>query len=182
MRVSKEQMAESRSFILDAAKRLFRERGFDGVTVAEVMQAAGLTHGAFYGHFKSKEDLIAHALETAVDEIAESAASANSIEAYASRYLSKRHRENLAGGCVYAALSSEVARLSLECRQVLTDGLKAQLDALSAKAPGRTSEAKRQRAVTAWSAMVGALLLSRVVAEKSLSDEILERTRLAIAR
>jgi TetR/AcrR family transcriptional regulator, transcriptional repressor for nem operon len=179
MKVSKEKMAENRALILDAAARLFRERGFDDVTVSEVMSAAGLTHGAFYGHFKSKENLIACALETAVHEM--TTHTAPSIGAYASDYLSKEHRDASAG-CAYATLGGEVARSTPEARGVMTAGLKQLIATLEEKAPGRSAEARRQQAVTAWAAMVGALLLSRVVDDESLSNEILERTRLDLAR
>jgi TetR/AcrR family transcriptional regulator, transcriptional repressor for nem operon len=178
MKVSKVKMAENRALILNAAARLFRERGFDGVTVSEVMSAAGLTHGAFYGHFESKEDLIACALETAVHDMA--AHTADSIGAYASDYLSKEHRD-AAAGCAYATLGSEVARSTPEARGVLTDGLKKLIATLEEKAPGRSAEARRQKAVTAWATMVGALLLSRVVDDEALSSEILERAKQDLA-
>lgn len=179
MKVSKEKMAENRALILGAAARLFRERGFDDVTVAEVMGAAGLTHGAFYGHFESKEDLIACALETAVEQM--TAHKANSIGAYARDYLSEQHRDDTSGGCAYTALAGEVARSTPEARHVLTEGLKTLIGMIEEKAPGKTAEAKRQKAVTAWASMIGALLLSRVVDDEALSDEILERTKRELA-
>jgi TetR/AcrR family transcriptional repressor of nem operon len=180
MKVSKEKMDENRTLILSAAARLFRERGFRDVTVADVMSAVGLTHGAFPSHFKSKEDLFAQALELAAGSM--SAESASSIREYAAGYLVKEHREATPVGCVYAALAGEVARSTPDARHAMTVGLKKHLETLAEKAPGRSPEARRQEAVTAWATMVGALLLSRVVDDEALADEILERTRLDLAR
>src|SRR5215211_1568681 len=103
MRVSREQVAENRRKILEAAGRLFRERGFEAVTVAEVMQAAGLTHGGFYRHFKSKDDLIAQTLAHA---LADDAAGETDLARYARDYLSPAHRDNVTGGCPVAGLGA----------------------------------------------------------------------------
>src|SRR3954468_6934445 len=100
MRVTREQMAEHRQQILSAAGKLFRANGFEAVTVADVMKAAGLTHGGFYGHFKSKDDLIAQALAHALT----ADRGGGDVAALAERYLSPRHRDDLAGGCSTAGL------------------------------------------------------------------------------
>jgi TetR/AcrR family transcriptional repressor of nem operon len=97
-------MAENRRTILDAAGRLFRERGFDSVTVAEVMQAAGLTHGGFYGYFKSKDELIAGAL---ADVLTKRPEPSGDLAAFAAGYLSQTHRDDRATGCPTAALAAE---------------------------------------------------------------------------
>lgn len=180
MKVSKEKMAENRALILSTAARLFRERGFQDVTVAEIMKRAGMTHGAFPSHFKSKDDLIARTLEAATQDLV--AEKRGSISEYASGYLSKDHRDNISFGCVYSALASEVTRSTAEARHALTDGLRRQLDAMTEMAPGRSPEARRQEAVTAWATMVGALVLSRVSDDKALADEILERSRVDLVR
>src|SRR5882762_4442654 len=96
MKVSREQVAENRRRILEAASRLFRERGFDAVSVAEVMKAAGLTHGGFYGYFKSKDDLIA---QTLAELINRGQVGDRDLAQYAAAYLAPEHRTNLAGGC-----------------------------------------------------------------------------------
>src|SRR5215217_1833227 len=101
MRVSREQMVENRHRILDAASRLFREKGFDAVSVAEVMKAAGLTHGGFYGHFRSKDDLIAHAIRHAEG----SQSATDDIGAWIDAYLSTPHRDHPELGCPTAALA-----------------------------------------------------------------------------
>src|ERR1700735_612800 len=98
MKVTKEQVAAHRGRILDAAARLFRRRGFDDVTVADVMKEAGLTHGAFYGHFASKEALIAAAIAHALP-----AASDDDAARFADRYLSARHRDNRESSCLFSS-------------------------------------------------------------------------------
>lgn len=107
MRVSRERVAESWRKILEAASQLFRARGFDAVTIADVMQAAGLTHGAFYGHFHSKDDLIA---QTLADALAGQAGGSLDLARYASRYLTPEHRDDLSGGCPTAGLGAETIR------------------------------------------------------------------------
>ena len=151
MKVSREQMAENHRKILEVAGRLFRERGFDAVTVAEVMKAAGLTHGGFYGHFRSKEDLIAETLAHALASVPGPTAS---LDRYAAGYLSPRHRDDRAGGCPTAALATETIRQSPEARAAMTAGLKKQIDALTACAPGDSASEKRRAAIGSWSAMV----------------------------
>ena len=176
MRVTKEQMAEHRRRILDAAGRLFRDRGFDGVTVAEVMQAAGLTHGGFYGHFKSKDDLIAQTMA----HIRPAEGTAASLADYAAAYLNDRHRNDCAGGCPVAALGSDTIRQSPEARAAMTEGLRQQIDRLTKLAPGRTETEKRAAGIAGWSAMLGGLILARLSDDAVLSDEVLAATRASI--
>jgi TetR/AcrR family transcriptional repressor of nem operon len=177
MRVTREQMAEHRRAILESAGKLFRAKGFEAVTVADVMQAAGLTHGAFYGHFKSKDDLIAatvaHALrpkEGAVD-----------LAAFTKSYLSPRHRDDLAGGCPTAGLAAETIRQAPGARAAMTAGLRETIERLSRGAPGATAAERRRAAIGSWSAMVGALVLARLSADLDLSDEMLRETRAWLA-
>jgi TetR/AcrR family transcriptional repressor of nem operon len=174
VKVSREQMAENRRRIVEAAGRLFRDRGFEAVTVAEVMKAAGLTHGGFYGHFRSKDDLIAQTLSHA---LASAAAPAVSLERYATGYLSERHRDDRAGGCPTAALAAETTRQSPEARAAMTAGLKRQIEALQSRAPGKDEGERRQAAIGSWAAMVGAVILARLCDDPQLSDEILRETR-----
>src|SRR4051794_35553442 len=114
MKVTKEKAAQHRAAIVEAAGRLFRVHGFDGVSVAEIMKAAGLTHGGFYGHFASKEALAAeacgHAFATSLSRVQGSEdASGGGLEAYVAGYLSERHRDRNDGGCPMAAYATEVA-------------------------------------------------------------------------
>ncbi len=128
MKVSREQVAENRRRILDAAAQLFRQRGFDTVTVAEVMHAAGLTHGGFYGHFDSKEALIAAAM--AHEQTAKrSPPPAESPSRYADGYLHRQHRDNIGVSCPFSALGTDAARASPAVRHTLTESLRAQIDA-----------------------------------------------------
>jgi TetR/AcrR family transcriptional repressor of nem operon len=173
MRVSREQVAENRRKILEAAGRLFRERGFEAVTVADVMQAAGLTHGGFYGYFKSKTELIAEALAGILVGPGPDA----DLAAYAASYLSSTHRANVAGGCATAALASETLRQAPAARAAMTAGLRQQIDDLSQHAPGDSAAARRQAAIGSWAAMVGAIILARTSDDRALSDEILDQTR-----
>jgi TetR/AcrR family transcriptional repressor of nem operon len=178
MKVSREQVAENRRTILDAAGRLFRERGYDAVTVAEIMQAAGLTHGGFYGYFKSKEELIAGALG---DVLARRPEPSGDLASYAANYLSQNHRDNRAGGCPTAALAAETARLTGGARSEMTAGLKRQIERLSRLAPGENAAQKRQAAIGSWAAMVGAMILARMSDDAALSDEVLDRTQAWLA-
>ena len=174
MKVSREQVAGNRRRILAAAGRLFRERGFDAVTVAEVMRAAGLTHGGFYGHFRSKDDLIAQAL---AEVLSPGVATGGDLPAFTAGYLSRSHCADLAGGCPMAALAAETPRQSPQARQAMTAGLRRQLDRLAATAPGDLPAERRRAAIGAWSAMVGALVLARMSADPVLADEVLTETR-----
>src|SRR5215218_4419874 len=130
MRVSRKQVGENRRRILEAAGRLFRAKGFEAVTVAEVMQAAGLTHGGFYGHFGSKDDLIAQTLAYALlaGEDRQRSRAEVDLARYAAGYLSPRHRDDLAGGCPTAGLGAETIRQSPEARAAMTAGLRRRIE------------------------------------------------------
>jgi TetR/AcrR family transcriptional repressor of nem operon len=174
MKVSREQMAENRRRILDEAGRLFRAKGFDAVSVAEVMKAAGLTHGGFYGHFSSKDDLVAqtlgHVLTPGTSEGAD-------LSAYLDAYLSPEHRDNAADGCPTAGLAADIRHQTAPARVAMTDGLRSQIDRISAALPDMSADEKRRAAIGSWAAMVGALILARASDDKALSDEILAETR-----
>jgi TetR/AcrR family transcriptional repressor of nem operon len=175
MRVSREQVRENRRMILDAADRLFRERGFDAVTIAEIMQAAGLTHGGFYGYFKSKDELIARAFAEALTQT--TTGPLDDLTTYAADYLSPANRDDLARGCPTAALAADTIHQGAGARMELTKGLKQQIERFSRVAPGRTAARKRRAAIGSWSAMVGAMILARAIDDTALSDEVLEQTR-----
>lgn len=182
MRVSKDQMRENKRRILEAAGRLFRERGFAAVSVKDVMQAADMTHGGFYGHFESKDDLIAQALAGALEEAREASRTRSPTpSAVVARYLTPSHRDNHAEGCPLAALATEAIRQPGMVRAEMTASLERQIDALAKSlkgAEGRNGEAgDRRAAIGVWASMVGALILSRVSTDPALSDEILNETR-----
>ena len=181
MKVSKEQVAEHRARILAAAASLFRLRGFEDVTVAEVMKDAGLTHGAFYGHFSSKEALIAEAIGQALAPAPEDRKTRAPAAAYADGYLSAEHRDDRATGCSFSSLGTEAARGSVDLRRIMTESTRRQIDRFSAEANGGSAHEKRRAAIAAWSAMVGAMVLARIVDDDKLSKEILAATRASLS-
>jgi TetR/AcrR family transcriptional repressor of nem operon len=180
MKVSREKVAEHRSQILAAAARLFRLRGFEEVTVAEVMKDAGLTHGAFYGYFPSKEALIAEAVGRALPPVPDRGKPQRPAAEYADSYLSVRHRDNRATSCLFSSLGTEAARGSAELRHSMTEGVRRRIRHLSTEAEGDTPTKKRRAAIAAWSAMVGAMVLARLVDDEKLSKEILTETRASL--
>jgi TetR/AcrR family transcriptional repressor of nem operon len=179
MKVSRAQATENRERILDVATRLFRERGIDGIGVSDLMQAAGLTHGGFYGHFKSKEDLVAQACARAVSRMRQNwtnvieQSTGDPLEALAATYLTPKHRDGAGRGCPMAALGPEIARQGPTVRRAFTDELRPFLDYLSRIVQGSSSSLRRQKALAAYATLVGALVVSRTVDDPELSNEIL---------
>jgi len=169
MRYPAEQTAAKHERIVKEASRLFRERGFENVSVGEVMKAAGLTHGAFYAHFASKEELqaaaVAYGQKVSLSRLQRSK---TSKESYADRYLSRRHRDNPGGGCTMAALAQEVARSTPELKAALEQGFEEIISA---------SGGDRKEAIFRLAAMMGGVVLARAVQHRRLSDEILGSVR-----
>jgi TetR/AcrR family transcriptional repressor of nem operon len=179
MKVSREQVVENRRRILDAAAQLFRERGFENVTVAEVMSAAGLTHGGFYGHFDSKEALINAAM--AHEQTARrNRPPLENAARYADTYLSSQHRDNIGASCPFSSLGTEAARGSPEVKHTLTESLRRWIDTFTAGTEGASPQEHRQHAIAAVSAMVGGMVLARLVDDDGLSDEILAAARASL--
>jgi TetR/AcrR family transcriptional regulator, transcriptional repressor for nem operon len=178
VRVTRERAAANRDRILDVAGAQFRQHGFNGIGVADIMKAAGLTHGGFYGHFPSKEDLAAEVCERVLLEPGWAERVSRSpnptLKAVVKKYLTPLHRDNAAEGCLLAALASDAARQPRSVRRVFTDGVKARLDALRTLVPGRSETARRKKAVATLAGIVGALILSRAVDDPALADEILD--------
>ena len=179
VKVSREQAAQNRERILDAAAQLFRERGFEGLGLADLMSTVGLTHGGFYGHFSSKEDLMAQACERAVTRSCEAWSKQvdrspnDPLRPIARSYLSSRHRADPGAGCVLAALGSDLARQGPGVRHAVTEGVRRAIDLLARAIPG-TSARKRHKAITAYAGWVGAMIMSRAVDDPALSQEILD--------
>ena len=128
MKVSREQAGQNRERILDAAAQLFRERGFDGIGVADLMKAADLTHGGFYGHFESKDDLAAEITTRILGRTGwfePLTGTANpSVRQVVRKYLSKRHRDDAGHGCLFAAVGSDVVRQPRSVRHAFSAGLR----------------------------------------------------------
>ena len=185
MFVSKEITEINRGSLLRAASRLFREKGIDGVGVAEIAKQAGLTHGALYKHFPSKDALAAeafyHAIATKNAETGTSDDDRNlSFEERLDAMFSIDHRDNLAGRCPMTASASEVARQGTAVAASFTRAFKEKVTALEASIKGRMPASKRRRlAVSALAAQVGAIAVARAVAQidASLSEEVLRSVR-----
>ena len=182
---SQAEKAESRERILDVAARQIRQEGLDSISIAEIMKAANLTHGGFYGHFPSRAALIAAALDRALDrgEAAFVAARPPSapltVKSVVNRYLSPAHRDDTRDGCAIAALSGDVGRAEDDqVRTRMAERLEQSFEDM-AKAMGSGPKAEAA-AVTAWCAMVGAINLSRVFRGTRRSDEILRAARQSI--
>src|SRR5579872_6094828 len=178
MKVTREQAEANREKILDVAGRLFRERGYDGIGVADIMKRAGLTHGGFYGHFPSKDDLAAEITarvlrrEGWLERLTGKAAP--SVKEVVRSYLTRRHRDDAGHGCLFAALGSEAARQPRSVRRAFTEGLRRRVDALKPFMPGGSAAARRRKALALMAGLVGALTLARATDDPQLSDEILE--------
>ena len=184
--MSVKQTAETRARILDAAGKLFRERGIDGIGVVDLMKSAGLTHGAFYNHFESKSALASEAIEgvlkqttCAWSEIADAGGDGGGFEAFIATYLSKPHRDDPGSGCLVAALSGDVGRQESSVRRAFTSGLRPMIDFLARHAAGRSGAAKRERALVTLATLVGTVLIARAVDDENLSGEVLQAARVA---
>ena len=191
MKIAAKQVSENRERVLDTALKLFRERGFDGVSVADLMREAGLTHGGFYNHFASKADLEAQACARAFAGSAGVLKEAGAappgpsrrlgLAGYVSRYLSRTWRDAPAAHCPMVAFSADAARREGETNRMFAAGLTAYLAGLTRLADDGAGGdlAARRRAVMLAATLTGALGLARSVAKSdpALSDEILATVR-----
>ena len=186
MRVSREQAAKNRVRILYVSANLFRAHGFDGVGVDDVMKHAGLTHGGFYGHFASKEDLIGECCGRAFSKIIDGwtdliqRSRTDPLQAVAAAYASPRHRDNPGAGCLGAALGPEVSRQGPAVRRAITAGVRSFTELLTRVVSGRSGSARRQKALATYASLVGALVLARAVEDPALSDEILRAVKASV--
>jgi len=186
-RVSQQQTDQNRIAIENASSRLFRERGLNGVSVAEVMAAAGLTHGGFYGHFSSKDGLAAVACAKAFQQsgtrwdqrFTELPDRGDRRRAYVEGYLAAATRDRPGTSCTAAALAGDVARADAGApvRAAYLDGVKAMAARLASLQPDAGSPQAEQRALAELATLVGALLLSRATKGDPLSDALLASAR-----
>ncbi len=178
MRYEKGHKDATRQRIIDAASGLFRENGVAAVGIAGIMSGAGLTNGAFYAHFKSKEDLVLAVLSNALrrrEETLRSASAANAgLEATIRDYLSARHRDRPGGGCPTAALVAEVARHPKPMRDAFTGKISSFIELIATQIRNGSARERRRNAVAIYGMMVGTLQIARAVNDRQLSDEILE--------
>ena len=167
--------------IVSVAARAIRRSGYGGTGVADIMKEAGLTHGAFYAHFPSREVMLAEAADRACAESAAAAADVvarvpaeQALATMLQAYLSSEHAANAEAGCPLAALGSETARQAPEVRRVTTRHIKAMIDLLARQSPDWGQPAAHERAMLTIAAMVGSLVLARAVDEPALSDSLRE--------
>ena len=179
MRVSRIQAAENRQTVINVAGRLFRERGFDGIGLKDLMEGAGLTQGAFYKQFESKEDLAAQASRRALESASQRWSTAiaenpdDPLGAVIAFYLSAGHREEKLDGCPVVALGSDAARQGAGVKAAFEEGIKAYLEVLGPLLPKTHGEDSNRKAMVVLSTMVGAMTLSRAVNDPDLAQAFL---------
>src|SRR4051812_8611665 len=177
MRYPENQKQATRQRILEAAGRRFKQDGIDGAGIAAVMSDAGLTNGAFYALFASKEDLVANVLAEQLRAQRESFRAAPAdragLESLIRAYLSPEHRDRSAEGCPSAALLDEIVRRPDATKEVFTDEVLATADEIAARLDPEDPDAARPDALTLFGLMVGTLQLSRALTDRDLSDRVL---------
>lgn len=174
--------------IVSVAARAIRRSGYDGTGVADIMKEAGLTHGAFYAHFASREAMLAEAAGKACAESAATVADmiskvppAMALESMLNAYLSKEHVQSVEMGCPLAALGSETSRQAPEVRRVATQHIKEMIDLIARQSPDWGQAEAHERALVTLSTMVGSLLLARAVDDPGLSDSLREAAQKHLA-
>ena len=184
MRKSKQETALTRARIVKAAASEFRQHGIVATGLADLMSAAGLTHGGFYRHFASKEQLVAEASAAGLAATTEKFAAAASrepgrkgLEALVCSYLSTAHRDNRRDGCPLAALGSELARADRVTRNAATAAFLKLVDILAGQIDAAKPEEAKKRAMVAVSTMIGALTMSRIMNDKRLSNSLLRNAQ-----
>ncbi len=179
MRYGKEHKQETRRRIIKAAGRRLKRDGIDGSGVATLMADAGLTNGAFYAHFTSKEDLVTTAvadeLRTQSESLGAVAPGRGGVEQLVRAYLSPGHRDNTEDGCPSAALLDEIGRCADATKQAYTDGVLAFIDDIAARLAPHDPSSARVKTLSVYAQMIGTLQLSRALADRQLADELLEQ-------
>jgi len=180
MRVSRDQAEKNRQTVINVASQLFCEHGFDGIGLKDLMEAAGLTQGAFYKQFASKDDLAAQASKRALESISgrwSAAAESNPedpLGAVVALYLSMGHREQRGAGCPVVALGADAARQGPDVKASFEAGIRKYLEKLEGWVGGANGEDSTDRAMATFSTMVGALVLSRAVNDERLAKRFLQ--------
>ncbi|MET0897884.1 MAG: TetR/AcrR family transcriptional regulator [Mycobacterium sp.] len=179
MRYGKEQKRATRQRIVEAAGRRFKQDGIDGSGIATLMSDAGLTNGAFYAHFDSKEDLVSatvvEQLRAQRESFGRQAGEPGGMELIVRRYLSVEHRDNPDQGCPSAALLDEITRCGEGTKQAYTDGMLAVVDAIAAHVAPHDAQSARLPLLNIFAIMVGTLQFSRAMADRTLADRVLEQ-------
>jgi len=184
MKKSKLEAAETRRRIVKTAAAEFRRNGIHATGLSDVMAAAGLTHGGFYRHFDSKDQLVAEACAAAVEAAGETTEALacqgvgnDALEAILTSYLCTDHRDNPSEGCLLAGLGSELARSDDKTRAVATAGFIKLVDVVAEQYRRTKPKAAKARALVAMSAVIGAVMMSRIVTDPELSAAILHHTK-----
>jgi len=187
MRKSRQEAAETRQRIVEAASSRFRENGIDGTAVADLMSQAGLTHGGFYKHFTSKEHVVLESLQLAAGSLRESMEASLSrstdvrgLNVAINDYLSLEHRDDPGSGCPFVALASELARSSDEVRDAATEGIVNLINLIASRLTELPPAAARKKALVMLSTMMGALTMARMVNDEQLSSSILREAKKAL--
>ena len=180
MKVTKAQAQANRARVVETASQLFRERGFDGVGVADLMAAAGFTHGGFYKQFGSKADLMAESTACGIEQTAALSAGVDA-PTFVSHYLSREHRDGRATGCTMAALGGDAARQPEPVREAFANGVENLVATLIQQGGGSTASGTRATILDVLAHAAGALIMSRACPDDSpLADEFLAVSREAI--
>lgn len=182
MKKSKAETAETRKRIIEVAAQAFKSKGITATGVAEIMSAAGLTHGAFYRHFASKEQLVAEACATSMEVLIESAevAAEGGQAAFLKHledFLSGECRDDTLGGCPLVAMGSELVRADPQTRRAASQGFEQLIDIVARWTPAEDLAAAKDEAMFRLSAMVGAVTISRILDNPELSDRVLSVTK-----
>ena len=186
MRKSKAETAKTRQRIVEVASEAIRNKGIDATGVAEIMAAAGLTHGGFYRHFGSKEELVTEAVALSRNDYLAGTLSAaeqgpEALLKHFQEYVSPMHRDDVGSGCPLAANGSELVRSDATTRHNATEALRLWFGKAAPYMRSQGDESKTEMAISVVTNMIGALTMSRIVDDPALSDQILEATRKRIA-
>ncbi|WP_213807110.1 TetR/AcrR family transcriptional regulator [Granulicella sp. dw_53] len=189
MRKSRKTTAETRQRIIETASEEFRRNGIEKTGLSELMAAAGLTHGGFYKHFESKEQLAEESVAFSIDSMIESwrrtlsnARPKRGLQTAVKEYLSTNLRDDVASGCPFAALCSEMARDDQSVRETSTTGFLKMVDLIAGQLGGMSRPAAQKEALWMFSSMIGAVVMARVVTDPEISDSILREARKHLLR
>jgi TetR/AcrR family transcriptional regulator, transcriptional repressor for nem operon len=184
MRKSREEAAQTRKRIVTTAAAEFRKNGIVATGLNDLMKAAGLTHGGFYKHFETKDQLVAEACAEALETLITKVKTAASVRpgTAAATYLSTDHRDNPSEGCPLAAIGCELSRSDEKTRDVATDGFLKLVDIMASQFGTAKTALARRRALVAVSTMIGALTMSRIVSDPDLSAQILREVKKSLSK
>lgn len=186
MRYSKNQKSATQAMIVNSASAAFRKKGVNAVSIVDLMRAIGLTHGGFYLHFKSREDLVGATVTSAMGQtndhfraLIDGAPPGGGLAAIVDVYLSARHRDISETGCPLPAMAADIARASAATRSRFTRELASMIDLFAEQFEEESDDAARDQATAAIAALVGSLILARATNSRQLSDHILAAGRRA---